>query len=376
MAQRRARVLHVIGTLDPGGTETWLLNTLKHIDRDLLEFHFCTFGPQPGLFAGEVERFGGRILPCPRGQNPWSFGRRFRKILREGKYDAVHSHVTLFSGAVLRWAYAERVTMRIAHSHATRDDKPSTQARRYYRRTMKSWIDRYATHGLAVSKSAAANLFGQNWESDGRFRVLHCGIDLQPFQVPVARDQVRTDLGLPIGVPVFGHVGRFHLQKNHPFLLEVFGEIQKRIPHAHFLLVGDGPLRGQIEARSKAMGLSSKMHFVGIRTDVARLMRGGMDVFVFPSLFEGLPIAVIEAQAAGLGCVVSDTVTGEARVLGDQFTQLSLSRRPEEWAATAVEALQRGKAEAGLALQAVAQSDFCIQRSIPTLSNLYVTPGA
>jgi glycosyltransferase involved in cell wall biosynthesis len=166
------------------------------------------------------------------------------------------------------------------------------------------------------------------------------------------------------------------LQKNHRFLLEVFGEIQKRVPNVHFLLVGDGPLRAQIEAQSDAMGLSGKMHFVGIRTDVARLMRGGMDVFVFPSLFEGLPIAVIEAQAAGLGCVVSDTVTGEARVLGDQFTQLSLSKRPEEWAATAVEALQRGKAEAGLALQAVAQSDFCIQRSIPTLSNLYVTPGA
>jgi glycosyltransferase involved in cell wall biosynthesis len=371
MAQRRARVLHVIGTLDPGGTETWLLNTLKHIDRDLLEFHFCTFGPQPGLFAGEVERFGGRILPCPRGQNPWSFGRRFRKILREGKYDAVHSHVTLFSGAVLRWAYAERVTMRIAHSHATRDDKPSTQARRYYRRTMKSWIDRYATHGLAVSKSAAANLFGQNWESDGRFRVLHCGIDLQPFQVPVARDQVRTDLGLPIGVPVFGHVGRFHLQKNHPFLLEVFGEIQKRIPHAHFLLVGDGPLRGQIEARSKAMGLSSKMHFVGIRTDVPRLMRGGMDVFIFPSIFEGLPIAVLEAQAAGLCCLISSSISREVAAGPEVVAFMDLSATPRDWAEQSVQLLERERVAECIALQTIAGSPFSVQHCIKNLARIY-----
>jgi glycosyltransferase involved in cell wall biosynthesis len=175
---------------------------------------------------------------------------------------------------------------------------------------------------------------------------------------------------------VVGHVGRFESPKNHRFLLEVFGEIQKRIPNVHLLLVGDGPLRAQIEAKSDAMGLSGKLHLVGIRTDVARLMRGGMDVFVFPSLSEGLPIAVIEAQAAGLGCIVSDAVTGEARVLCDRFTQLSLSKRPEEWAATAVEALRRGKTEASSALQAVAQSDFCIQRSIPTLSNLYFRPGA
>jgi glycosyltransferase involved in cell wall biosynthesis len=376
MAQRRVRILHAVGTMDPGGIEVWLLNVLKYIDRDLFEFHFCTFGSHPGLLAGDVERLGGRVLPCPRGVNPWSFGRRFRKILHDGNYDAVHSHVTLFSGAVLRWAQAEGIPMRIAHSHVSQDDKPDSHARRYYRWTMKSWIDRYSTRGLAASQIAAALLFGDAWETDRRFQILHCGIDLLPFQDSVARDQVRSELGVPPGAPVVGHVGRFELQKNHRFLLGVFGEIQKRVPNVHFLLVGDGPLRAQVQAQSDAMGLSGKMHFVGIRTDVARLMRGGMDVFVFPSLFEGLPIAVIEAQAAGLGCVVSDTVTGEARVLGDQFTQLSLSKRPEEWAATAVEALQKGKAEAGLALQAVAQSDFCIQRSIPTLSNLYVTPGA
>ena len=374
MAQRRVRILHVLGTMDPGGVETWLLSVLKHIDRDALEFHFCTFGRKPGLFANQVERLGGRMLPCPRGLNPWSFSRRFRKILRDGKYDAVHSHVTLFSGIVLRWADAEGIPMRIAHSHASQDDKPDTFARRYYRQIMKSWIRRHATLGLAASEIAAAQLFGDDWEGDRRFRVLHCGIDLQPFQEPAVSNEVRKELGLPLDVPIVGHVGRFVQAKNHRFVLEIFGEILKKRPEIHLLLVGDGILRPKIEAQAKSMGFSGNIHFVGTRTDVPRLMRGGMDVLVFPSLWEGLPVTLIEAQAAGLPSVVSDTVSREASILRDRFTQLPLSKRSDEWAARAVEALQRGKAEASAALQAVAQSDFCIERSSSTLSSLYATP--
>jgi glycosyltransferase involved in cell wall biosynthesis len=373
MPQRRTRVLHVLGVMDPGGVETWLLNVLKYIDRDLLEFHFCTFGPNPGLFASEVERLGGRMVPCPRGLNPWSFSRRFRKILREGKYDVVHSHVTLFSGVVLRWAYAEGIPMRIAHSHASQDDKPDTLLRRQYRRIMKSWIDRYSTQGLAASKIAAAQLFGKDWEADRRFRVLHYGIDLKPFQEPAVRDEIRKELGLPLDVPIVGHVGRFVQAKNHRFLLEIFSELLKKHSDIHFLLVGDGVLRPEIEAQAKLMGFSTNIHFVGTRTDVPRLMRGGMDVLLFPSLWEGLPVTLIEAQAAGLRSVVSDTVTSEASVSCDQFTQMALSKKSEEWAAAAVEILHKGKVEARSALQAVAQTDFCVQRSGSSLSNFYVT---
>jgi glycosyltransferase involved in cell wall biosynthesis len=374
MSPRRLRILHALGTMDPGGVETWLLNVLRYIDRNRLEFHFCTFGEKPGIFAGEVEKLGGRMIPCPRGLNPWSFGRRFRKILREGNYDAVHSHVTLFSGAVLRWAEAERIPMRIAHSHASQDDKPSTQARRYYRWLMKSWIERYATHGLAVSRSAAAELFGQNWKADARVRVLHCGIDLQPFHQITKPDEVRKELGLPLDVPVVGHVGRFVPAKNHRFLLEIFQALLKKRADFHLLLVGDGVLRPQIEAQAKSMGFSGNVHFAGTRIDVPRLMRASMDIFVFPSLWEGLPVTLIEAQAAGLPSIVSDAVTSEANILADQFTQLPLTKKSDEWALRAVEALQRGKAEAKSALNAIAQSDFCIQRSSSALSGLYATP--
>jgi glycosyltransferase involved in cell wall biosynthesis len=372
VAQRPLRILHALGTLDPGGVETWLLQVLKNIDRGRFQFDFCTFGSRPGLYAPEIERLGAKVLRCPKTANPVAFARRFRGILREGKYDAVHSHVHFFSGAVLRWSRAEGVPIRIAHSHTSRDDRPSTWQRRSYRKLMRSWIDQYATHGLAASRVAAANLFGTNWQVDSRIRILHYGIDLDPFRQFVARDDVRRELGLPLGAPIIGHVGRFVSPKNHVFLLQIASEILKRRPEIHFLFLGDGPLRAEIEARALAFGISDKVHFAGTRTDVPRIMRAAMDVFIFPSLWEGLPVAVIEAQAAGLRCILSEAVTDEARMLPEQVIQLPASKTPGEWAASTIEALAQARVPGELALKGIAQSDFCIHRSSIHLSNLYV----
>lgn len=371
MAQRQIRILHVLGTLNPGGVETWLLHVLRNIDRNRFHMDFCTFGAEPGLYAPEAEKLGSTVLWCRKRANLWAFGRRFRGILREGKYDVVHSHVHSFSGAVLRWAKAEGVPMRITHSHNTNDSRSDAWIRRQYRRLMKSWIDRYATHGLAASKAAAAALFGEHWQEDRRFRVLHCAIDLRPFQEPVDRDTVRRELGLPIDAAVVGHVGRFDLQKNHRFFLKVAAEVLKNRPEIHFLLVGDGPLRPQMESRARSMGLSTSVHFLGIRTDVPRLMRGAMDVFLFPSLWEGLPVTLIEAQASGLRCVLSDSCTTEASILPDQFIRLPLSKPPDEWAANAIEALEGGKIDGDSPVRTISQTDFCIQGCVRMLSDLY-----
>ena len=333
------KVLHGLGTMNPGGVETWLLNVLRHIDRKQFQLDFCTFGPRAGLHAEEVERLGGKILRCPKGPNLASFRRRFRTILREGNYDVVHSHVHLFSGALLRWAKAEGVPVRIAHSHNTHDGRANTPVRHFYRRAMRSWINRYATHGLAASKPAASELFGEKWQSDGRFRVLYYGIDLEPFQEPVSREEIRAELGIPLAAAVVGHVGRFDPQKNHRFILEMARDILRKRPDVHFVLVGDGPLRREMEAKASAEGIADKMHFVGSRTDVPRLMRGGMDVFVFPSLWEGLPIALIEAQAAGLRCLVSDRVPEETALSRESVEFLSLTRGESYWAARVVQCL-------------------------------------
>lgn len=371
MRQPRLRILHALGSLDPGGVEMWLLNVVRHIDRDRFQFDFCTFGLQPGLCAGEAEKLGSKILRCPKGANLWDFGRRFRRILREGNYDVVHSHVHLFSGVVLRWTKAEGVPMRIAHSHTSQDDKPDTYARRGYRKLMRSWIAQNATHGLAASRLCAAELFGQDWERDSRCRVLHCGIDLRPFEEPIVREEVRQELGIPPDATVVGHVGRFVGAKNHRFLLEIAGEISKREPDIHFLFVGDGPLRPEIEARAAAMGFNGNMHFAGNRSDVPRLMRGGMDVFVFPSLWEGLPMALIEAQAAGLYSCAAPSVTTEATVEQEAVTFMNRSATSGDWAEEVIRLSNGRRMDGHALLAAVEESSFSVLRSIERLARIY-----
>jgi|HubBroStandDraft_1064217.scaffolds.fasta_scaffold15798_2 glycosyltransferase involved in cell wall biosynthesis len=372
MAQTHLRVLHALGSLDPGGVEMWLLNVARHIDRDRFQFDFCTFGSQPGLQAVEAEKLGSKVLRCPKGSNPWKFRNRFRRILREGGYDVVHSHVHLFSGAILRWANAEGVPVRIAHSHTSQDDKPNTLARQCYRSVMKSWIYRYATHGLAASRLAAAALFGENWQTDCRFRVLYYGVDLDAFRQPFVRDEVRSELGIPLDALVVGHVGRFVPAKNHRFLLEIASEIVRSRPEIHFLSIGDGPLRPEIEARAKAMGLEGKILFAGTRSDVPRLMRGSIDLFIFPSLYEGFGLSVLEAQAAGLRCLVSDAVPDEVGLSPESVEFLPASGGAALWARRVI-ALLGARKNSTSAMDSMSRDKFSIQQSRLELARVYLS---
>jgi glycosyltransferase involved in cell wall biosynthesis len=373
MIQRQRRILHVLGSMNPGGVETWLLDVLERIDRDHFQFDFCLCGAQAGVYAAEVERLGGRILRCPKRANLWSFRRRFRRVLREGNYDVVHSHVHFFSGALLRWAKAEGRPIRIAHSHNTNDGRSDSRARRCYRKLMKFWINRYSTHGLAASEPAAAELFGENWQTDGRFQVLHYGLDLHPFQKSPDRVTVRAELGIPPDVQVVGHVGRFDEQKNHRFFLEIADSVLKSRRDVHFLLIGDGPLRPEIERRVRQMGVSREIHFVGVRTDVPRLMLAAMDLFLFPSLYEGLGICLLEAQAAGLRCLVSDTVPKEVVRVPGSVGFLALSSGKDFWSTNVIHGLDAGRLGSVRVLSAEIQDKFSMQQSMRHLMGLYST---
>jgi glycosyltransferase involved in cell wall biosynthesis len=368
--QKQLRILHVIGSLDPGGVETWLLNVLKYIDRDLFQFHFCTFGPRPGLYSKQVERLGGRVFRCPKGLDLWSLRRAFQKILCEGSYDAVHSHVYFFSGVLLRWAHEVGIPIRIAHSHVSRDNKPNTQVRRFYRSLMKFWIYRYATCGLAASKPAAVELFGQHWQVDYRFRVLHCGIDLSAFHVPIDRNAVRKEIGLPTDAPIIGHVANFVPVKNHAFILEIANEILKIRPEIHFLFVGDGPLRLRVQAEAAAKGISNRMHFVGTRTDVPRLMRAAMDLYIFPSMNEGFGLTLLEAQAAGLACLVSDTVPHEVSRLPGYIKFIPLSAGMNHWAEKIITELDVPRSQGVLVPND--STRISIQQSVCDLTSIYL----
>lgn len=337
--RKPVRVLHVVGGMNRGGVETWLMHVLRHIDRERFRMDFLVHTTQPCAYDDEILALGSRIIPCPHPRRPLSYARRLKRILRErGPYDVIHSHVHHYSGWVLRAARQAGVPVRIAHSHSDtyRLQAGTSPPRRLYLALAKRWIAAHATHGLACSRQAAAALFGPDWESDPRRRVLYYGIDLAPFRDDVDRVSVRRELGIPVDAFVVGHVGRFEEPKNHAFLVEIARHIAAREPRARFLLVGDGPLRKEIERKAAGLGLAGVVHFAGIRRDVPRLMMGAMDVFVLPSLWEGLPVVAIEAQAAGLSCVLSDVVPQEADVVPALMRRLSLERPPSLWAESAL----------------------------------------
>jgi len=326
------RILHVLGSLDRGGAETWLVQVLRHIDRSKYQFDFLVHTEKPCAYDDEVRALGSRIIPCLSPSNPVKYARNFLRILRQyGPYDCVHSHVHHFSGFVLTLARIGGVNSRIAHSHSdTRALKGAV--RRLYFSGTAALIKQNATRGLAVSAPAALALFGRDWSADNRWQICLCGVDMEPFEGSIDRDIVRTELKIPSNALVVGHVGRFEKAKNHTFIIDIAQQLCSARPDTVFLLVGDGSLRRHVESRVRALNLESSFRFLGVRSDVPRLMKGAMDVFLFPSRFEGLGLVLLEAQAAGLRSIVSDTIPTEVDVVAGAIQRLSLRSSPRLWA--------------------------------------------
>lgn len=376
LGDRPIRILHVVGSMVRGGIETWLMHILRHIDRDRFLMDFLVLTTKPGDYDEEIRALGSQIIPCPlhRG-NPWSYAVNFKRILREyGPYHIVHSHPHHFSGYVLRLAKQAGVPIRIAHSH---NDSELLQAkalwyRRLYFALTKYWIDRYATLGLGCSHPAVAALFGANWERDPRWQVFYYGIDLTAFRDAIEKVAVRADLGIPADAFVIGHVGRLVPQKNHEFLLQIAAAVAKKEPKMRLLLMGDGVLRHPLEQEVAQLGLSDRVIFTGVRPDVSRLMRGAMDLFLFPSLYEGLGLVLVEAQAAGLPCIVSDVVPEEADVVKPLIQRLSLSQPTSVWADAVLARFRDASViKQSEAVSVMEQSLFNIEKGIETLAKLY-----
>lgn len=368
--QRPRRVLHVTGGLSRGGIETWLVQAMQYVPRSAYAFDFLVLTPGPHPYSQEVEAMGSRILVCRR-PNVLAFCLSFLRLLRTyGPFAVVDSHVHHFSGLVLMLAAAAGVPARIVHSHfdARFVERQASWTRRAYLGSMRRLISRFATEGCAVSEASAEDLFTERWSDDHRWRVTPLGIDLTPFTVPVDRAEVRQELGIPASAYVVGHIGRFVDQKNHEFFVDVAGRFAGLRADAHFLLLGGGPLRTAIEAKVAALGLSSRFTFAGVRSDVPRVIKGAIDVFLFPSKYEGLGLVVLEAQAAGLRSLVSDAVPSEADIAPGYVTRKPLGAWPEEWASEL-----RAIADAGApgAPPQLALARHSVEASAVTLLDIY-----
>lgn len=369
------RILHVVGGMVIGGTETWLLNVLRRAGLHDLQMDFLVHTSEPRAFDDEIRNLGSLVIPCLNPSRPMKYALNFRRVMGEyGPYDVLHSHVHYYSGYTLWLARAGRARTLVAHSHTDTMDreKHTGKSRHAYSALMKQMVSRYADYGLAASRKAAEDLFGPDWQEDPRWRILYCGIDLEPFKRELDRQRVRAELGIPEKAFVVGHVARFTEEKNHIFLIDIASEVARVAEDACFLLVGDGPLRPAIEQKVESLGLQGRVIFAGERPDVPELMLGAMDAFILPSLYEGLPLVLIEAQAAGLPCMFSDVITDEADIVNHLMKRLPTNRAATTWAAAIVDLRRKQPpTKDPKAVTLVEHSAFNITESAEELFNFY-----
>ncbi len=301
------RVLHVVVNMNRGGAETLIMNLYRNIDRSKVQFDFLTC--KEGVFDSEIISMGGKIhrIPYVTEAGHTGFNRALNHFLKRHQYKIVHSHMDKMSGFVLRAAKKANIPVRIAHSHNTESEGGFTS--RFYKWYAGSKINPNATHHYACSHKAAEWLFKHR---SGESFILKNGIETDRFKFSQqTRNAIRRELNLEKDTLVLGHVGRMAPQKNQLQLLDIFAGLNKLIANSVLLIAGEGPLRKEIETKINALNLNGKVKLLGVRDDIDALLQA-MDIFVFPSIHEGLPVTLIEAQGAGLPCLIADTITGEA----------------------------------------------------------------
>lgn len=348
----RKRSLHVFGALSRGGAETWFLQALAHRGASRWVADVCLLADQEGACVPEARALGAPVLHCPY-RPAATFPARFLRLLRRERYDVVHSHVLLFSGVVCALAHMAGVPVRAAHAHNASDGRPSTPPRELYRVLMRRTIAEHANLVLACSVEAARIFDAPDP------RILPYGIDLQPFTQPAA--------GIPTGSAVLGAVGRLVRQKNHAFLLEAFAEALRLRPDLSLVIAGAGELAADLENQIRRLGLEGRVRLLGERRDAPALLRG-LAGFVMPSLHEGLPVALLEAQAAGLPCLISDAISAEATVLPEQVERLPLSA---SWAERLATLPSKPRLDPSLAAERLRRAGFDVRQSWPALTALY-----
>ena len=373
MKSQKIHVIHVLGGFGYGGVETWLLNVLRNMNQQDFQVDFVVHSSHLRELDREVLDLGSKIYRLPYQRNLLRYARSLSKVLSlTGPYDAIHSHVHHFSGFLLWLAHRHNIPIRIAHSHADtrRTYATANVARRFYAAQMRRLIDGHATLKLGASDLAARALFGDDWSIDPHTRVLNYGVDIKSFDVKVDHDRIRSALKLPGGSLIVGHVGRFDRQKNHEFLIEITVHLVRLEPSARVVLVGDGPLRSTIQSRVSDLRLEESVSFLGKRDDVRELMLGGMDALVMPSLWEGLPLAGIEAQAAGLPLIISNRVSPEINAVGGAVHMIPLEAGAEKWAAVILAAAKETRSS-GKSRKAQEGGSFDIATVVSELENIY-----
>lgn len=323
---RQIKVLHIVGSMYPGGMENFIMNIYENIDRDRFHFDFAEHAVKENGYEDRIKELGGKVFVLPRlTRHPVKSLKLLRKIVHDEKYDVVIRHTPNALIAPQLWVSKKEGAVTVCHSHNTTDPQKLAHF------IGKLLLKKDADVRLACSENAGKWMFGNK-----SFEVVNNGIDIDKFAYDKAKaDKIIEEFNLQ-GKHIYGHIANFIESKNHPFLIDIFKEITKIDDKAVLICLGEGETKPQIEQKIKELQLEDKVILAGMRYD-ANCFMSAFDVMIFPSFFEGLPLTLIEAQISGLPIVMSDTVTDDVIVTKGLVYKYSLESKPCEWAKAVVD---------------------------------------
>ena len=329
------RLLCILSGMNAGGAETFLMKLYRALDRTKYQMDFCINVKEKCFYEEEILSLGGKIFRIPpKSASVAAFKKNLYEVIQNNHYQYV-LRITSSAMGLMDLKIAKKAGAQICAARSSNSSFKSGFAT-YAAHRIGRWVYmKYVDVKIAPSDLAAEYTFGKKAYKNGDVQILHNAVDMDVFFYrEEARKKICEEFGIPSDAGIIGHIGRFDRQKNHAFLIDIFSEIHRRDPNTVLLLVGNGPLEDDIRTKVQALRIDTAVYFIGVRTDIPELL-SAMDVFLLPSFYEGMPNAVIEAQATGLPCVISDAITKEANITG-LVTYRSIAQPADVWAETAL----------------------------------------
>lgn len=365
------RVLHSVSNMDRAGIETMLMNYYRHIDREKVQFDFLCNKAKVGAYEEEIQKMGGKIYRTP-GLNPikWiEYEKKVKKILKENpEIKVVHSHNGAFSLQAQLAAKHSNIKNRIVHVHGTKID---CNLKLPLKLCYKKFLKRVSNNYWGCGKEAVQYYFGKKIIKNGQYKIIRNAIDVSKF---IYNEKKRIEIRKKYNIEdkfVIGNVARFMKQKNHDFLLDLFKVILEKEKETILILIGDGELQNEMKQKAIELGVEKNVIFLGNIANVYEIYQA-MDVFILPSLFEGLPVVGIEAQASGLKCFMSDTITNEV-VVSNNVEFLNLKKDSlEKWTEIMLKARKYERKDMS---KEIIESGYSIQEEAKKLQEIYLKMG-
>ncbi|WP_230200259.1 glycosyltransferase family 1 protein [Bacillus niameyensis] len=365
------RILHIVSAMGRGGAETLIMNIYRKIDHSKVQFDFITHGEMHGDYENEILLLGGRIynIPSLGVSGPIQYLRNLIKIMSREKFIAVHAHTDFQSGFPALAAKICKIKYRICHSHSSNWLKSNYFKEKVTLKILQSMIKLSATHLCSCSEEATEFLFGRK----RNVIFLKNAIDLEKYEDldwRKSRISAIRELQLEEDTKIIGHVGRFSESKNHMFMLKLLKSLISEDTRYKLLFIGDGPLKKEIENEATKQGLQENIRFLGVRSDIPRLMKA-FDLFLFPSLFEGFGIVMLEAQSAGTPCIAATTVPASTDMGLGLVKYVDLEDPIDKWCTEIKAALSWERPDQHTIFNKITNQGFNIQENVSDWLKLY-----